>query len=138
FAAQAGGAPVYYLANGNFGFHLFKRASTERISELLNILNFFAAPFGTQEYLLTHYGLPNVHYTLDASGNPSLTRQGQTDVSPVWQYMASPASVLYYPQAPDFVTPAQMDERAWLAAGVSDPTLGLYSNTGVARGPGLD
>jgi putative aldouronate transport system substrate-binding protein len=91
-----------------------------------------------QEYLLTQYGVPDVHYTLDASGNPSLTRQGQTDVSQVWQYVASPASVLYYPQAQGFVAPAQMDERAWLAAGVNDPTLGYFSNTAVGRGPGLD
>ncbi|HEY2596794.1 MAG TPA: extracellular solute-binding protein, partial [Chloroflexota bacterium] len=136
--AHDGSAPTYYLANGNFGFHLFKKASPDRINELLGILNFFAAPFGTQEYLMTHYGLPDVHYTPDASGNPTLTQQGQADVSPVWQYIASPASVLYYPQAPDFVPVAQADERAWLAAGVDDPTLGVYSNTASAHGPGLD
>ena len=133
-----GGKPAFYLANGNFGFHLLKKASADRIRELLGIFNYFAAPFGTREYLLTRYGLPDIHHTLDATGNPILTQQGQTDVSPVFPYVASPTSVLYYPQAPDFARAAYEDERAWIAAGVDDPTLGFYSPTSAARGPGLD
>jgi putative aldouronate transport system substrate-binding protein len=136
--AYDGGRPSFYLANGNFGYHLLKKASPERIREILGIFNFFAAPFGTREYLLTRYGLPNTHHTLDAAGNPVLTDQGKADVSPVFPYVASPTSVLYYPQSADFTRAAHADERAWIDAGVDDPTLGLYSPTAASRGPVLD
>jgi putative aldouronate transport system substrate-binding protein len=136
--AHDGGAPVFYLANGNFGFHVLKKASPERIRELLGVFDFFAAPFGTQEYLLTRYGLPDIHHTRDGNGNPVLTDQGKADVSPVFPYVASPTSVLYYPQAPDFTRAAHADERAWVDAGLDDPTLGLYAPTAAARGPLLD
>jgi putative aldouronate transport system substrate-binding protein len=137
FAAD-GGKPAYYLATGAFGFNVYKKASADRIKELLRVANFFASPFGSQEYLLVHYGVKDVDYTLDPKGNPVLTDKGKTDTNPLWRYIASPASVLYYPQAPEFVQPAQDDEKAWVAAGVDDPTFGYYSATSATKSPVLD
>jgi putative aldouronate transport system substrate-binding protein len=45
-----------------------KKASADRIKEMLRVLDFLAAPFGTEEDLLLQYGLPDVHYTFDGSG----------------------------------------------------------------------
>ena len=117
---------------------MLKQASPDRIKEVLRVLNFIAAPFGSQEHLLIRYGVRGTDYNLDDNGNPVLTDQGKTDMNFIWPYIVSPAVVLYYPKASEFPQVMQDGEKAMLAAGVEDPTIGLYSPTDVSRGPGLN
>ena len=56
-----------------------KQASPDRIRELLRILDWVAAPFGTQEDLLLSYGLSGTDYTLDADNQPKPTPTGTTN-----------------------------------------------------------
>jgi putative aldouronate transport system substrate-binding protein len=102
------------------------------------VLDFLAAPFGSEEYMLSHYGVKDSDYTLDAKGNAALTEVGhRNDMSGFLQYLANPPYVLYNPANPDpaeFATVMQTADRAVMAAGVPDPTSNLYSPTNDTQG----
>ena len=57
FPAQAGGKAYQYLGTGTLGATALKKASPERLKEQLRILNYLAAPFGSQEDMLISYGV---------------------------------------------------------------------------------
>jgi putative aldouronate transport system substrate-binding protein len=136
--AAAGGQPRYYLSPRSFGFTVLKKASADRIKELLHVLDFFASPFGSQEYLLLRYGVKDVHYTLDSRGNPVPTPQGQTDVNSLWsQAIGGYPQVLFNPLSDDYAPFMQAEENIMLRIGVADPTVGLYSATNTDKGPTL-
>ena len=67
FAARTGDKPVHYLGAGFQSATAIKKASAERIKEILRILDWLAAPFGSQEDLLLTAGIKDVDYTLDAA-----------------------------------------------------------------------
>jgi putative aldouronate transport system substrate-binding protein len=117
---------------------VLKQAPAARIKEVLGVLNYLAAPFGSQEATLLTYGLPDVHHTLDAQGNPILTPQGQQDVNILWTQGWAPPPVLYYPNNPRYAPTMQGDERPMLAAGITDPTVPLYSPTNGSKGGPLN
>ena len=110
-------------------FSAFKQASPDRVRELLRILNFLAAPFGTQEHLLINYGLPGVHHTVDANGNPILTDKGTAEITPSWSFVVRPTPVLFDPKSADFARVLQADQTPNIQAGHADANLGLYSET---------
>ena len=79
FASEDGGKLVHYLAPGFQATTALKKASADRIQELLRICNWLAAPFGSQEDLLLSYGVADTDYTLDPNGNPIPTSRGVSD-----------------------------------------------------------
>jgi putative aldouronate transport system substrate-binding protein len=134
------GRAVAHLNPANFGISFIKQASVERVKELLGVLNFLAAPFGSEEHLLINYGLEGQQFNFDKDGNPVLTDQGRTQVYPAvpWGYVAAAAPALYNPNKPqDFVNVFHTLEEKMLAVAVSDPTVGFYSATDSRQGAAL-
>ncbi|MGH2363399.1 MAG: hypothetical protein ACRDHX_01955 [Chloroflexota bacterium] len=129
FAADGKSKPAYWANNGSFGFITIKKTTPDRVKQFLGILNYIAAPFGTQEYLLVHYGVDNVDYKMDAKNNPVLTAKGKVDTGLPWVYIAQPPGFLYYAGATDYVQVLQDGEKAMFPALVQDPTIGYYSAT---------
>jgi putative aldouronate transport system substrate-binding protein len=129
FSRDGSTKPIFHLGPGYFGIVAIKKADPERIKELLRILNFFAAPFGSSEYLAINFGVEGTDFTRDPSGNPTLTDKGKSDVNSLWTYVSRPTPSLYNPRSTDYVSVLQEDEKPMLAAGISDPTVGLYSST---------
>jgi putative aldouronate transport system substrate-binding protein len=128
--AHDGSQPSYFLGPRIFGFSILKKGTPERIKEMLRLMDYFAAPFGSEEYVLLHYGVKEVDYTFDESGTPTLTPRGQAEVSSVWTYIAAPPPVLYHPnQSKDYATVMQDGEKSMLGVGVKDPSTYLYSDT---------
>ncbi|HEV7666285.1 MAG TPA: extracellular solute-binding protein [Chloroflexota bacterium] len=128
--AHDGGQASYFLGPRIFGFSILKKGSPERIQEMLRLMDYFAAPFGSEEHLLLHYGVRDVDFTVDANGSPILTAKGQAEVSSVWSYIVAPPPVLYDANASrDYATAMQDGEKSMLAVGVKDPTAFLYSDT---------
>jgi putative aldouronate transport system substrate-binding protein len=135
FAAQAGGKPTHFLGAGFIATNALKKASPERIKELLRIMDFLASPFGTQEDLLLQYGLKDVHYTLDGSGKLTLNDKSNVDANYVnWKYLMQHPQVMYVPDVPGYAKAEYDAEHFLVPAGVSDPTLGLFSTTLGAKG----
>jgi putative aldouronate transport system substrate-binding protein len=136
--ALNGKPPVYWLGVGNFGVTALKKASADRVKELLGVLNLLAAPFGSEEGMVLDYGVEGPDYTLDAKGNPVQSKKGMDDVTAPWRYLTAHPEVLYDPAGADYAKTVQGDQQALLAAGIQDPTLGYYSPTDSAKGRSLN
>ena len=135
--ALGGGKPVYWLGVGNFGVTALKAASADRLKELLGVLNYLAAPFGSEEGMVLDYGVEGPDFTWDSQNNPVPTRQGQMEVMTPWRYLTAHPEVLYNPSDATYARTVQSDQQALVAAGVQDPTLGYYSPTDAAKGQTL-
>lgn len=79
FRATAGDAPEAFLTGGFVSTNVMKKASPKPIKELLRILDWLAAPFGTQEDLLLSYGLAGSDYTVDTNQQPRTTPAGMSN-----------------------------------------------------------
>lgn len=67
-AAKHASTPAY-----NAYAAVSKQASPDRVREILRVLDYIAAPYGTQEYLRGNYGLEGTHYTM-VDGVPTSTK----------------------------------------------------------------
>ncbi|HEV7665003.1 MAG TPA: hypothetical protein VGQ62_15845 [Chloroflexota bacterium] len=135
--AHDGGKPMYHAGSGQFGVTYIKQqASPERLKMLLRVANYFAAPFGSQEWLLNYFGVKETDFNFNADGAPVLTDQGRTELTAVWRYVSSPAYALFSAnRSQEFAQVSYAAEQAMIAAMEVDPTLGLYSATAAAQGP---
>jgi putative aldouronate transport system substrate-binding protein len=124
-----GSKPVYYFGRPNFGFMVIKKGTSDaRVKMLLRVLDYLAAPFGSDEYTLIHYGVKDVDYKLDDKGNPQATDKGRADVVP-FNTIVGPTPILYTPLSADKQVQYQTSEKALYAAGLEDASVGLYSRT---------
>ncbi|MBV9579452.1 MAG: extracellular solute-binding protein [Chloroflexi bacterium] len=135
FAAD-GGKPYYQAGSGQFGVTYMKQQSSpDRIKMLLRVANFFAAPFGSKEWLLNYFGVQDTDFKFNADGAPVLTDQGRSELTAVWRYVSSPAYALFSAnRSQEFAQVSYAAEQAMIAAMDVDPTLGLYSATAASSG----
>jgi putative aldouronate transport system substrate-binding protein len=135
FAAHDSGKPQHFFGKGYLTTTALKQAPPERIKELLRIINWLAAPFGSAEDLLLTVGVKDADYTLDAEGNFTPTARSNTDANSVpWKYIVQRPQVAYWPGIPDYAKAATDFEKVVVPLGVADPTLGYTSATFDARG----
>jgi putative aldouronate transport system substrate-binding protein len=128
FSADGKGKPQFYRGIGNFGNTYITRTTPERTKLLLAVLNYLAAPFGTQEQLLLSYGVPGTDYNLDADGNPTSTADGFAGRPVPWRFLTQYPSVLYNTvKSVEFAKVSHDGELAMIQAGIPDPTLSFYS-----------
>jgi putative aldouronate transport system substrate-binding protein len=135
--AHDGGKPFYQAGSGQFGVTYMKQQpSPERVKMLLRVANYFAAPFGSQEWLLNYFGVKETDFTFNADGAPVLTDQGRSELTAVWRYVSSPAYALFSAnRSQEFAQVSYAAEQAMIAVMELDPTLGLYSATAASQGP---
>src|SRR5260370_11380001 len=139
FPAHDGGKPVHMLNAAHLGATAIKKGTPERTKELLRVLNYLAAPFGTKEDLLLSYGVEGPDYALDDTGNPVLTERGNPDANYLpFKYVAQRPSVLYLPDIPDFTRTLVDAEKQLVPIGITDPTNGIVSNMAVRSGASLN
>ena len=135
FSHDGTAKPVHHLGPGTALLTVMKKADSARIQELLGVLNFFAAPFGTAEFLLIWYGIEGQQFTFDPNGNPiaTVTTSNQaitnSDLFIPWPNIGSPASVLYDANSPDYARVMYQDASVIQALGIQNPVVGLYSAT---------
>jgi putative aldouronate transport system substrate-binding protein len=139
FPAYDGGRPAHYLTNGATSVNALRKATPERIREILRIMNWLAAPFGSAEDQLTYYGIEGIDFNRDDNGNPIPTTQGVPDASNApWRFIARSVQVLYNPGIPDYARIQQAAETKWAPVGIFDATLGYYSATAFSKTRALD
>jgi len=129
-----GGAPIWHQYQAFNGMTAIKKGTSDRIQEMLRILNYLAAPFGSEEAFLLEFGVQNIDYRLDANGNPVLTDQGVADTTVSWRYIAQRPQVLFDANDPEFARVAHTDEETIMPVIIPDPSLGLISTTYQAKG----
>src|SRR4029453_6131247 len=75
--AHDGGKPSWHQFSGVIGMTAAKKGAPERGKEILRILNYLGAAFGSEESLLLEYGVKGVDFNFDAQGNPVKTDKGR-------------------------------------------------------------
>jgi len=129
FPAKDGGTPTYWANSGALGFSVLKQASPDRIKEMLRILNWLAAPLGSQEFLLMNYGVRDTHWTPDERGNPILNARGKADALVPFRYITQGPVALYYTADQQYASVMQNAEKAMFPYVAINPTDGFYSPT---------
>lgn len=102
--AHDGGTPITWGGDpaGIFTF-VKKGLGQDRVAELLGVLNYTAAPFGTEENQMYNYGLEGKHYTRQASGAPKLTALGQKEVSQTYIFLGGRPTAITQSEYPGYV-----------------------------------
>jgi putative aldouronate transport system substrate-binding protein len=139
--AAAGMKPQYYNGRPAFGIAFLKKAPEARVKMLLKVLDYVAAPFGSDEFLLINYGIKGRDWQPDDNGNPILTKTGQGDMAGVSTGSVSFLSaltgrypVLYSAADPTFAKRIQDYQKILAPISVEDATLGLFSPTQASTG----
>ena len=139
-----GGKGVTYNRQPFFGFTGIPSSvgkDITRLKELLRILNYYAAPFGSEEFTFIEYGIKGRDYTLDAQGIPVPINSTTTqDIGPLRYLVDTIEDTFFYPGAngASEAILAQNLGRKLLQIGINDPTVALYSPTSVSKGAVLN
>lgn len=129
-----GGNQTFWYSTGIFSYTAIPQSSQQKVDQLLGVLNFLAAPFGSSEFQLLYYGVEGLEFQR-VSGNLVPTAQGTADLTVPWKYLGAGPEVQYDGHSPDATKWAYEGSKALVPLGVADPTVGLYSNTNSTRGP---
>ncbi|MEU9272585.1 extracellular solute-binding protein [Streptomyces sp. NPDC048251] len=126
-------------ARRSFGYTILKKAGKERVRMLLRLLDHLAAPFGTKEWELVHYGLEGVHFTRGKDGSPRATKLGEVEnVSNLpFRYLAEGPQVLFLPGLPDAVRALHTWQRTVVPVAIRNASFGLKSPTDTSQGATL-
>ena len=138
FSADGTSKPTFWYGTRMVATVSIKKASPDRLQELLAILNWLASPFGSQEDQVLSFGVQDVDYGLDPQGNPVVNDRGVNDAVDIpWRYLAQRPFVIYQPDLPNYTRVFADDESSLDPYGIEDPTLGLYSPTKAVKGAQL-
>lgn len=128
-----GGDPVFYETNGWYGFAAISAKEAQdkdRLAELLRVADYFAAPFGSEEYTLQTFGVEGRHFEFDANGNPVSVADAQIASELNGNYFIQPGEVsLYFPGTTGRVEVAQDYVCRELETSAGNATNGLFSQT---------
>lgn len=130
--------PSHFLGSGAGALIVLKKASADRVKELLSILNFLAAPFGTQQQLLIRYGVKDVDFAFDERGNPVINPRGVQELYAPWANAVSPPPALYNATSTEAPKVMYEAEKGLLAMGVKNPVVGLYSQADAQKSATLN
>lgn len=109
----------------------------ERIHELLGIINYLAAPMGSQEYLLVHYGVEGHNYTME-NGLPKANTDADLATESFLSMLGSFSNGFFFPGAPaDDAATCQRYAEQMVAAFVPNPANGLDSEASFSKGDAL-
>lgn len=131
---DGGSAASRYLVKAAISVTALRKADRNRIEELLRVVNWFAAPFGTQEFRERKYGIEGDHYTLNGT-DPIATDRGKAEVITASSYVGTALNPHYLPGRQDLVASELNSEADGLTKTVPLPTIGLYSAADESEGP---
>jgi putative aldouronate transport system substrate-binding protein len=105
----------------------------DRAEAMLDVINYFAAPFGSEEYRFKVYGLEGTDYDLHGT-DPVRNQNGMNETAMGLEYVGAAPQVIYIP-GNDKVTRTQYKaEAAAVPGAVVNPAVGLYSETQSRKG----
>lgn len=122
-----GGFAATWQADPTNNFTVLKKAPESRIRALLHLANWFAAPFGTQEWLFRRFGTEGRDYTLQG-GSPVQTQTGVTETALGIRYLVDAPDVIFIPGNPTATRKLYDYQASIIPTAVKDPSIGLYSD----------
>ncbi|MCI9888321.1 sugar ABC transporter substrate-binding protein [Micrococcales bacterium 31B] len=138
FGAQAGLTPIYGMGYGTVGYTAFKQADEAKTRQLLALINWLSAPFGTEEYLTKNYGVEGQQFERDASGNPVPLDSAKADVPGLVSalvIMSNCESVNFNGTHPEDVEVVHSYQQELIKISSQSAVKGLYSDTNTKVGP---
>ncbi len=135
---NGGGPARKYLGSGMYSITAFKKASPDRIKELLRLVNWMASPFGTAEYLFREYGSEGSGYTRTPTNDLTRTDTGFNETRLPTVYVGGAAPVAYIPGVPDATRTYHTYLQKVMPNGEHNATLGLFSETDDANNAQLE
>jgi putative aldouronate transport system substrate-binding protein len=141
--------PVYTrdgkeLAHWAYGTGIFsitgikKQPNADRLKLILRMLNYLAAPFGTEEYLYRLYGKEGVDHTKSKTGDPVLTKTGTANTVIPVRYLADAPYTIYQPGRPQDADTQHKYQSLEIPTGIANPTVGLFSNAYASKNATID
>lgn len=102
--AAAGGAPLAWGDDEPISYTFVRKGlGRARVEELLRVVNWCSAPFGTREFDLREYGVEGRHSTRGATG-PVKTERGFKEIQNQYFFISGRSPVVPpYPQTPQYV-----------------------------------
>ena len=131
-AKWAYGSGVYSITS------LKKQDSADKIKLILRVLNWLAAPFGTEEYLYRLYGEEGVDHKMTADGDPVLTKTGTANTVLPIRYLADAPYAIYQPGRPQDADTQHKYQSLEIPTGIANPTVGLFSNAYASKNATID
>jgi putative aldouronate transport system substrate-binding protein len=122
-----GGDPLVWGSDQPIFYTFVKKGlGRERTEELLRVLDWTAAPFGTKEWELREYGKEGTHFTRDANGAPVATALAQKEIAFQYGFIVgrSPA-VVTRPETPNYVRDMITYSNAMVRFLEKDPWTGI-------------
>lgn len=107
----------------------------ERLQALLRILNWLAAPFGSEEGTFKSSGIEGIHHTVNDEGHRILTELGRRELG-AGELIGGPP-VFYYGDQPEDARVIQNVARELMEVAIESPTINLYSPTNAEEGGAL-
>lgn len=133
---DAGTKPTLWQGGGYFAFNALKKAKPERIRQLLTVMNWFAAPFGTSEYLLRKFGVEGEHFTF-VDGAPVPLKAAASQLLVPFGYLADAPEVIFEPGREAVARKQHGYQVRAVPKSVPNATTGLYSETNGTKGAQL-
>lgn len=117
--AWAGEEPIFYT-------FVKKGLGRERTEELLRVMDWCAAPFGSVEHELNQYGIEGQHFTRAADGSPMQTELGRRELADQFRLLGGRVpSLVGTADVPHFVTDLLGYSRATYAHRENNPFHGI-------------
>ncbi len=135
-AASGGGMGTQRLGTGITGLVAIKKQDDpDRVRELVSIINYLAAPFGSTEELHTRWGEEGIHHTWDEEqSTPVLTDTGIAEVGREFTYVGCSPYVVFNPGYQEKTKAFHDLETRIIPNGRTDASIGLYSATNDEKG----
>jgi putative aldouronate transport system substrate-binding protein len=130
-----GDVPRYAGASVQATVSIKKGLGAAKTKKILGVLNWLAAPIGTEEYLFRKFGIEGHDFTWQ-NGVPTLNQTGTNETQMALQYVTDAPTILG--PAPKKRVIAQHDWHVRVTKNlVYDPSAGLFSDTQASNGPKL-
>ena len=125
YTRDGGKLAKWNLGSGVFSITMVKKQDDpEKLKLILRMLNWLAAPFGTEEYFYRLYGEEGVDHEIDGQGNPVLTKTGTANAVLPIRYLADSPYTIYQPGRPQDADTQHKYQSKEIPTGISNPTVG--------------
>lgn len=124
--SATGGDPLVWGDDDPISFTFIKKGlGRARVEELLRVINWCSAPFGTQEFHLREYGVAGRHHTQGPNG-PVKTDLGFKEIANQYFFISGRSPVIQpYPETPNYVRDVLTYSNAMVKYLEKDPWAGL-------------
>lgn len=137
-----GGDPVIHQQGGYFGIAAIPSEvgrDQARVEELLRVINYWCAPFGSEEHTFINYGIEGRHFSYDDRGTP-IALDGDRPLTEVAgpSFLVQPLeAVFFFPGDDQAAIEAQRSIAEAVPLSIENPVSSLISETDIRQSAAL-